>query len=349
MIIKALKLVFLVSAIAALAAFLSCGGDSSSGPACLELTVTTDGNGTVDIDPEQECYEPGDVVILTALPSSGYIFNYWESDDVIFESDAEYLEVLDITYGRGDVNITANFEEGLELFTNVHPSSAGYIVVDPDLLLFGASDTVILEAFENSGYQFSHWILDDSSYEFNPLELYFGTGDVTIDAYYYILEGEPDCGDDYVDNYNGGCNSDPEVFSNIDDGDMILGTSGTFEVGTSDTRDTDWYEYIATGNEQIEFTAYAEFSAKIYIIDGTEGCDNLFLEGVDSSLVANDTIQVALTVDPGTYWMWIGPTEFSGWPCPQEYTIWFESSPALQAINRDKIAINKNDLSSSLN
>jgi hypothetical protein len=47
-----------------------------------------------------------------------------------------------------------------------------------------------------------------------------------------LLEGEPDCYDGYVDSYNGGCNSNPYVFSVLDPAGgtiTLCGTSGVFD------------------------------------------------------------------------------------------------------------------------
>lgn len=52
-------------------------------------------------------------------------------------------------------------------------------------------------------------------------------------------EGEPVCYDDYEDNFNGGCGSNPTVFGNISCGETVCGTSGTFLFQSSQYRDTD--------------------------------------------------------------------------------------------------------------
>jgi len=44
------------------------------------LTVETDGEGTVDVDPDQETYEEGDEVTVTADPAPGWTFLQWQGD-----------------------------------------------------------------------------------------------------------------------------------------------------------------------------------------------------------------------------------------------------------------------------
>jgi hypothetical protein len=44
------------------------------------LTITIQGSGTVTKAPDQQSYTYGQVVTLTANPSSGWVFNYWGGD-----------------------------------------------------------------------------------------------------------------------------------------------------------------------------------------------------------------------------------------------------------------------------
>ena len=62
-----------------------------------------------------------------------------------------------------------------------------------------------------------------------------------------VVENEPACGDDYDDNFNGGCNSNPVVFQNIAYSNPVsfCGVGGTFFDNTDPQnpvalRDTDW-------------------------------------------------------------------------------------------------------------
>ena len=45
-----------------------------------------------------------------------------------------------------------------------------------------------------------------------------------------IAEGEPNVVDEYVDTYNGGCNSTPNVFGTITCGQTVCGTAGDYLV-----------------------------------------------------------------------------------------------------------------------
>ncbi len=139
-----------------------------------------------------------------------------------------------------------------------------------------------------------------------------------------IPEGEPDCHDDYDDQYNSGCGGEPIVFSYINPGDIICGTSGTFLLDGANMRETDWYEYTTSNAEELIWKAVAEFPFLILILYGTGGCDSMEILAYET---ANqyDTAEVSTMVEPGVYWMWIGPSVFEGYPCPVEYVAWFNT------------------------
>ena len=119
------------------------------------------------------------------------------------------------------------------------------------------------------------------------------------------LEGEPICYFNYVDTYNAGCNlCDPpgsscytEAFTDIECGEYIKGTAGTYEgypdcttnsdcdpleecidgKCTGDTvnfRDTDWYKFSVTTTTSVQWCVYAEFPALTGIINtfATHNC-----------------------------------------------------------------------------
>jgi hypothetical protein len=132
------------------------------------------------------------------------------------------------------------------------------------------------------------------------------------------MEGEPACGDGYNDTYNGGCNSSPAVFQPIACGDTVCGTSGTFDFNGSSYRDTDWYELTLTQAQEVTWSAEAEFDVLIFIIDaGSGNCVDYSILGYTTG-VECDKINLTMNLAPGTYWLWVGPSVFSGVPCTGE-------------------------------
>jgi hypothetical protein len=138
-----------------------------------------------------------------------------------------------------------------------------------------------------------------------------------------IIEGEPACGPGYVDNYNGGCNSDPPVFQPImpsTETITIFGTSGTFD-GLS--RDTDWYQIYMSASNTVTFSVRAEFPVLIFFLDANLplGCDDPGLVISSATGSACDLVSLTETIGPGLYWLWVGPSVFSCQPCGLEYIV----------------------------
>ncbi len=136
-----------------------------------------------------------------------------------------------------------------------------------------------------------------------------------------ILEGEPLCGDEYVDAYNGGCNSDPAVFSYVADGDVICGESGTYLFTGLSYRDSDWYEIGMGSAGTLSVTCCADFPLQMLLIQANSGDCIDYIVG--PSVVAEPNIETTLSwdVDTGFYWIWVGPSVFSGVPCGSQYVM----------------------------
>lgn len=129
-----------------------------------------------------------------------------------------------------------------------------------------------------------------------------------------IAEGEECATDGYVDNFNGGCNSIPVVYSPIASGDVICGTSSTYVTDGASRRDTDWYELVLNAPKTITWTVDAEFPVYAFIIDGNLGCEGLTIIAQGAGAPC-ETAVATTTVPPGTYWLWVGPQVFTGLTC----------------------------------
>ncbi|MCP4582046.1 MAG: hypothetical protein GY839_10535 [candidate division Zixibacteria bacterium] len=141
-----------------------------------------------------------------------------------------------------------------------------------------------------------------------------------------IAEGETDCGTDYDDTYNGGCNSTIPVFQSISSGDIICGTSGTFLFDDPDNpgtylnyRDTDWYTLDLTERKRVTWTATAEFPLSLIIITGNH-CDSMVTVASGGADLCEELSLTAI-VDPGTYYFFIAPSVYGDTPynCPRAY------------------------------
>jgi hypothetical protein len=141
------------------------------------------------------------------------------------------------------------------------------------------------------------------------------------------LEGEPSCYDDYVDATNGGCNSAPPVYTNIECNDgtaTVCGTTGTYLYQGAQYRDTDWYQFTLTTPTHVKYCINAETTTLIAILDGTAGCPP---PGSDPPILCfqfgNPCTPVCCEADlgPGTYWLFVAPDVFTGVPCGTDYVL----------------------------
>ena len=90
------------------------------------------------------------------------------------------------------------------------------------------------------------------------------------------LEGEPTIVDGYVDNYNGGCNSVPVVYSNITM-PVFCGKGGYYMNDTGgSSRDLDWYEVVMPASGVLEIIGDSVDPLNLYEIEGD--CDNLVIQ-----------------------------------------------------------------------
>jgi len=135
-------------------------------------------------------------------------------------------------------------------------------------------------------------------------------------------EGEPECHDDYVDSYNGGCSSEPTVFQPIwGDGQglaALCGESGTFLFNGFSFRDTDWFQIVGAGGT-VTASLHAEFRPQLIFIYNAD-CGNLEYSYASGSCW--DTLALEHTVESGAIaWIWVGPSVFNGVPCGTRYLL----------------------------
>lgn len=138
-----------------------------------------------------------------------------------------------------------------------------------------------------------------------------------------IIEDEPDCAANYVDAYNGGCNSTPNVFSFIQCGQTVAGRYGTFLNGASNFRDTDWYQFTITATSDVRWTAVGEAATRVFIMNGS--CPAVSL-GTTSAAACNPATVSLLGLAPGTYYAFVGTDAFTGVPCGSRYRATLQTS-----------------------
>ncbi len=144
-------------------------------------------------------------------------------------------------------------------------------------------------------------------------------------------EGEADCGiagDPPTDTTNGGCNSDPNVYSTLHCGDTICGTVGT----TGGFRDTDWYHLDLAAPTDVVLTLTTEFDGQAGIMnDGSGGpstqCNALSLDWFINPAQCVETSDVTRTLSAGTWSIFVASSAFDGIPCGAPYTLTLTCPP----------------------
>ncbi|MFW6144578.1 MAG: LamG-like jellyroll fold domain-containing protein, partial [Candidatus Natronoplasma sp.] len=115
-----------------------------------ELTVNTEGEGTVDREPDQEQYEEGTEVTLTAEADSGWEFVEWTGDA---DGESEQTSVI----MDSDKTVTAIFEEveGYEL--KIQIEGQGETEPEEGVHTYSEGEEVTLKASPDSGWAFEGW------------------------------------------------------------------------------------------------------------------------------------------------------------------------------------------------
>ena len=169
-----------------------------------------------------------------------------------------------------------------------------------------------------------------------------------------MLEGEPDCYDGYIDDYNTGCNADTNQtpsYVTLACGDTVCGKSGVFDVSGTTHRDTDWYKLVLTQASDIYWSGTAEFPFQLLLIDaGSEDCVDYEVVG-SGNVDPCDTLELTFRALPGVYWLWAGPYQWPvGLDCDgngsygNDYVAWVECVPTPPCIVNTAIG----DLNSAL-
>lgn len=144
-----------------------------------------------------------------------------------------------------------------------------------------------------------------------------------------MLEGEPVCFNEYTDTFNGGCFSQPALFSTLPciDGISVCGTSGVYGLNGDIARDTDWYQ-IDVGPTPCELTAHvcATFYVQLAVLDGDAGCDPVLIECGSVFGEARTVVSCGPTIVSGTVWIFASAGSFWLDPpaCGSRYTLWLD-------------------------
>ena len=121
-------------------------------------------------------------------------------------------------------------------------------------------------------------------------------------------ENEPPLHDEYVDEWNGGCNSDPPVFQWFDC-DLGCGVAGWYMYQGMNYRDTDWFKCTAAGT-QLTWTVDAESATNIFELVVPPDCAATVTQSMTVGPCTPGTMTIYAT--PGQIVdLWVGSANFS--------------------------------------
>ena len=116
------------------------------------LTITTDGSGSVTKNPNQSTYSYGQVVTLTAVPGSGWVFSSWTGG----LSGSQNPTTITM---NGNKAVTAHFSTNQYTLT-ITTDGTGSVTKNPNQATYTYGQIVTLTAVPGTGWAFSAWTGD---------------------------------------------------------------------------------------------------------------------------------------------------------------------------------------------
>lgn len=153
----------------------------------IAVTVVPSQGGNVSLAPEQDTYDSGTRVTVTAQPSLGWRFDHWEGDA------GDTSIVVTITMD-GDKTVIAHFTRVYTLTANVSPTDGGEVV--PSSGTYDSGTQVSLTAQPATGWNFDHWEGDAAGTSSSVTITMDTNKRVTACFWRIIFE------DDFIDNRN---------------------------------------------------------------------------------------------------------------------------------------------------
>ena len=117
----------------------------------------TDGHGSINISPSKEYYSSTDVVTITALPSTDYIFSCYNYGGNMTYGSVAYNSVLSLTMSH-NWYVSAVFSYSLSLYyLYTLINGEGSIMVTPSKNGYSRQENVNILAFPSANYMFENY------------------------------------------------------------------------------------------------------------------------------------------------------------------------------------------------
>ena len=135
---------------------------------------------------------------------------------------------------------------------------------------------------------------------------------------------------------NGGCNSDPPVFTAINPGETVC--AETWAEGG--TRDTDWFEAVLAESAVCTFSGTSTVADMVMgyvptVPVGTPDCSTIsVIDPIDQGEFPCDELSVSVEMGAGTHWFFAGAGNYYDNACangPWDYTVALDCTPCADA------------------
>jgi hypothetical protein len=113
------------------------------------ITISNSVGGAVLLSPNKANYASGEVVTVTAVPTTGYTFSAWGGD--LTGTTISAMIII-----AKNTQITAIFVQGTFVIT-VNQATGGTITLSPSKPAYALGDVVTVTATSATGYSFSSW------------------------------------------------------------------------------------------------------------------------------------------------------------------------------------------------
>jgi uncharacterized repeat protein (TIGR02543 family) len=116
------------------------------------LAITTDGSGSVTKNPDQATYTYGQVVTVTAVPGTGWVFSSWTGD----LSGSQNPTTITM---NGNKAVTAHFTAN-QYTLAITTDGSGSVTKNPNQATYIYGQVVTVTAVPVTGWEFSSWTGD---------------------------------------------------------------------------------------------------------------------------------------------------------------------------------------------
>lgn len=131
---------------------------------CYSLSLSSQGSGSVTVNPQKACYAPGDSVTLSANPAGGHAFEKWTVNGVA-QTGSPYTFTI-----NQNTSVVATFTPVQQTYTltyNAGPIGGTITGTQPGT--YNSGQSITLTASPAGGFVFQKWLVNGQERTNNPL------------------------------------------------------------------------------------------------------------------------------------------------------------------------------------